>query len=108
MTTTKTHPDFLRTLSARQIAWCEANGIAAAEQTRWAMVGPRRGKKTYQPVPVGWGFYFSKGERFILPVAANAEGVYLMERDDSEDGDGERQVARFDSLREALKALAAA
>lgn len=80
------HPDFLRTLSAAQTAWLTANGIEATEGERF-------------------GFYFSKDERYILPIPATAGAVYLMERDDHEDGDGEIQVGSFDTLRSALLEL---
>ena len=90
MTTTKNiHPDFLRTLSAEQRAWCAANGIEIAKGDR------------------GFGFFFSKGEMWIEPIPANAHKIWLMEVDGSEDGDGAANVDTFDSLRDALRRLAA-
>ena len=86
-----THPDFnIPALTACQLDWLTANGIEA------------------QPATDSFaGFYFSKGDRYILPVRAYSTDVYLMERDDHEDGDGEIEAGRFPRLRDALRALAA-
>ena len=95
-TTNNTNPAALNALTDAQVAWCAANGI-----------------ETFEDRGIGFG----KGERWIEPVRAN-DGAYLnslgrgwgsielFEVDHSEDGDGARVVAHFDTLRAALKALA--
>lgn len=81
-----THPDFTRTLSTKQLAWCEANGICVANGS---VVG----------------FFFGKGEYFIEPVKATDTAVYLCRRSSSECSDGQETVETFPRLRDALKAL---
>lgn len=81
------HPDFTRTLTTNIGAWCARNGVTVT--------------------PANYGFYFSKGERFITPIAATDSSVCLMVEDRSEDGDGARQVATFPRLSGALRALIA-
>lgn len=68
-------------------AWLRSNGIKATKNA--------------------YGFYFSKGERWIAPIAATDSTVYLMTVDRDEDGDGEKVVSTFPRLRDALRALAA-
>ena len=80
------HKDFRKKLSNKQIDWLKRNGIE------------------YQKDEIA-GWYFSIGERYILPIRATDTNVYLMEEDHSEDGDGAVQVGMFDSLKDALKAL---
>ena len=72
-------------MNAAQAAWLAANGITAT--------------------PARVGFVFSKGSLFILPVKATASRVYLQETTTDQDSDGERNVATFDTLRDALVAL---
>ena len=101
-TTNNTHPDFLRTLTAAQTDWCAGRGIEVVPNTDRRV---RKGKVV--DVPRGWGFFFSKGDLWIEPVAANASSVHVMELDNFEDGDGAAEVAVFDRLRDALAYLAA-
>ena len=91
MATTKTHPDFSRTptLTAEQAAWLRRAGIEA------------------KPGDRGYGTFYFKGDAWIEPIPANATQVYLMVRDDHEDGDGARSLGTFPRLRDALRALAA-
>lgn len=89
MATTTVHADFSRAaLTSAQRAWLASARIEA-----------KRGDR-------GYGFYFSRGERWIEPIAATDREVYLYEVDRHEDGDGAKVVATFPRLRDALRALA--
>lgn len=49
--------------------------------------------------------YFSKGEHFVVVACGADKRPHLMVLDHSEDGDGERCLGVFNSLRRALGAL---
>lgn len=87
-TAQNTHPDFSKgPLTSAQRAWLASKGIVAKAHT--------------------YGFYFTRGARWIAPIAANDLTVSVVEHDTHEDGDGEFTVATVKTLREALRILAA-
>lgn len=86
MTTTTKHPDFIKTISPKQAAWLKANAITCKPDS-------------------SYGFWFGRADHYIAPIAANDDAVLLLRQDHHEDSDGERLVAAYPRLRDALKAL---